>query len=177
MTWELQSHRHLFPSLLIHYTWSATNQHYQYARQNWDFKKPSLIKKKKIPNKPPNLPLKRPEKLPIDFEMQLETPISQPLRDMFHLIQPSWDREGGYLEDHPRTCKWLITMVRFRPLRIGLFPKQLDGMILQVVMSSRIFGGDPSKFLENFQKSTQSKSFLQRRTHGINGPRNKNLSI
>ena len=28
------------------------------------------------------------------------------------------------LEDHPRTCKWLLTMVSFRPLRIGLLPFQ-----------------------------------------------------
>ena len=28
----------------------------------------------------------------------------------------------AYLEDHPRTCNWLITMVIVSPLRIGLFP-------------------------------------------------------
>ena len=32
----------------------------------------------------------------------------------------------NYLEDHPRSCKWLITMVSFRPLRIRLWdPFQL----------------------------------------------------
>ena len=28
---------------------------------------------------------------------------------------------GDYLEDHPTTCKWLITMVIVSPLRIGLW--------------------------------------------------------
>ena len=28
---------------------------------------------------------------------------------------------SDYLEDHPRTCKWLITMVIVSPLRIGLW--------------------------------------------------------
>ena len=32
---------------------------------------------------------------------------------------------GLYLEDHPRTCKWVITMVIVSPLRIGLFPFQI----------------------------------------------------
>ena len=30
---------------------------------------------------------------------------------------------SSYLEDHPRTCKWLISMVSFRPLsRVGSLP-------------------------------------------------------
>ena len=45
-----------------------------------------------------------------------------------------------YLEDHPRTCKWLITMVRFRPLRIGLVPSQMAVLWL-------INGGDPNYLL------------------------------
>ena len=32
-----------------------------------------------------------------------------------------------YLEDHPMTCKWLITMVIVSPLRIGLFPGLVSG--------------------------------------------------
>ncbi len=32
---------------------------------------------------------------------------------------PCINYQGPHLEDHPRTCKWLITMVSFRPLRIG----------------------------------------------------------
>ena len=32
---------------------------------------------------------------------------------------------GVYLEDHPRTCKWLITMVSFSPLTGAMFPFQL----------------------------------------------------
>ena len=45
-----------------------------------------------------------------------------------------------YLEDHPRTCKWLITMVRFRPLRIGLVP-------FQMAHSWLINGGDPNYWI------------------------------
>ena len=44
---------------------------------------------------------------------------------------------GHFLEDHPRTCKWLITMVSFRPLsRVvgplpnGLFMAYKRGVIL-----------------------------------------------
>ena len=32
-----------------------------------------------------------------------------------------WKPSQPYLEDHPMTCKWLITMVRFRPLN-GVIP-------------------------------------------------------
>ena len=44
------------------------------------------------------------------------------------------------LEDHPRTCKWLITMVIVTPLRIGLFP-------FQMAFSWLINGGDPNYLL------------------------------
>ena len=54
-----------------------------------------------------------------------------------------WDSEiSAYLEGHPMTCKWLITMVSFRPLsRVGLVihcfvtsltNHLLSGVILQV---------------------------------------------
>ena len=34
-----------------------------------------------------------------------------------------------YLEDHPMTCKWLITMVSFRPLsRVVPLPNGLNGL-------------------------------------------------
>ena len=42
-----------------------------------------------------------------------------------------------YLEDHPRTCKWLITMVIVNPLRIGLWDP------FQMAVSWLINGGDP----------------------------------
>ncbi len=34
-------------------------------------------------------------------------------------------RPSSDLEDHPRTRKWLLTMVIISPLRIGLFPFQM----------------------------------------------------
>ena len=33
---------------------------------------------------------------------------------------------GSCLEDHPRICKWLITMVSFRSLRIGLWDPETN---------------------------------------------------
>ena len=49
---------------------------------------------------------------------------------------PSQNGLGNYLEDHPRTCKWLITMVnkspkdRVVPLPNGLFMAYIWGVIL-----------------------------------------------
>ena len=43
---------------------------------------------------------------------------------------------GYYLEDHPRTGKWLLTMVSFRPLRIGLWDP------FQMAWNSLYTGGD-----------------------------------
>ena len=48
------------------------------------------------------------------------------------IIHPS----GSYLEDHPMTCKWLITMVIVSPVRIGLFPWPFHGILN---------GGDPNR--------------------------------
>ena len=48
-----------------------------------------------------------------------------------NIIHPS----GSYLEDHPMTCKWLITMVIVSPVRIGLFPWPFHGILN---------GGDPN---------------------------------
>ena len=45
-----------------------------------------------------------------------------------------------YLEDHPRTSKWLITMGPLSPLRIGLFS-------LQMALFWLINGGDPNYLL------------------------------
>ena len=43
-----------------------------------------------------------------------------------------------YLEDHPMTCKWLVTKANFRPLRIGLWdPFHMAFLCL-------IHGGDPN---------------------------------
>ena len=42
------------------------------------------------------------------------------------------DWSAPHLEDHPRTCKWLITMVIVSPVRIGLWDPfqmaELDGL-------------------------------------------------
>ena len=43
----------------------------------------------------------------------------------------------GYLDDHPMTCKWLITMGSCCPLRIGLFP-------FQIAFSWLVNRGDPN---------------------------------
>ena len=48
--------------------------------------------------------------------------------------------ELSCLEDHPRTCMWLITLVIVSPLRIGLFPFQIAFLWL-------IHGGDPNHLL------------------------------
>jgi len=40
----------------------------------------------------------------------------------------TWEGFVPYLEDHPRTCKWLITMIHIYPLTgIIPFPNGLDG--------------------------------------------------
>ena len=46
-----------------------------------------------------------------------------------------------YLEDHPMTCKWLITMVIVSPLRIGLWDP------FQMAFSWLINPGDPNHLL------------------------------
>ena len=57
------------------------------------------------------------------------------------MIRPAvfaWDLvpQEHHLEDHLRTCKWLITMVIVSPLRIGLFH-------FQMAFPWLIQGGDP----------------------------------
>ena len=57
---------------------------------------------------------------------------------------PVWTRR--YLEDHPMTCKWLITMVIVSPLRIGLFP-------FQMALFWLINRGDPNHLLNGSPSS------------------------
>ena len=52
-----------------------------------------------------------------------------------------YQRVEGCLEDHPMTCKWLVTMVIVSSLRIGLWdPFQMAFLWL-------INGGDPNHLL------------------------------
>ena len=49
-------------------------------------------------------------------------------RDLEQKIEDFTRNRISYLEDHPMTSdysKWLTLMVRFHPLRIGLFPFQM----------------------------------------------------
>ena len=45
-----------------------------------------------------------------------------------------WSLPSRYVEDHPRTRKWLITMVIVSPLMIGLFPFQMAEMACKWVL-------------------------------------------
>ena len=61
---------------------------------------------------------------------------------------------GVYFEDHPRTCKCLITMVIVSPLRIGLWdPFQradIYGLYMGVILATYIHWDDPPSMAFGF---------------------------
>ena len=55
---------------------------------------------------------------------------------------------GGHLEDHPRTCKWLITMVNKSPKDrvVGPLPNGLKGLEMGVILTAyKSWDEPPSK--------------------------------
>ena len=107
------------------------------------------------------------------------------------LTQPTRgeQKERDHLEDHPRTSKWLITLVSCCPLsRVGLVingrvswlinggdPNHLlDGMILQAIYSSSIEDGHRSEQKDKFQKMEQQNK--EGNLHGDNAERQRRHS-
>ena len=65
------------------------------------------------------------------FSLHLDFPGKWPTYSEVIQVQQVHFGKGSYLEDHPRTCKWLITMVVVSPPRrvVGPLPNGLNGFV------------------------------------------------
>ena len=84
----------------------------------------------------------------------------------------NWEVWWGYLEDHPRTCKWFIPMVSFSPLRIGLFPFQMPQWLVNGSYKQLTDWDDPpSKGTKWWSRSNSGK--LNLFSHWLQRPLSK----